>query len=217
MSLATLLTTLGELKRQKRTGWLDRGVPPAAVESVADHSLLTAITAYVVACDASDLRTDRVLALAVVHDLVEAITGDPPPYGADDVPADPVARRAFFRVRHPRSAESRAAKQQAEAAAMAQLLAQMPPGAASTFRALWEEYEERATPEARFVKEVDLLEAFLQSRRYAEQFPELPFDGFRLQALEELTHPALCAIRDEVLSRPRPQPEPPSPLAGGDR
>jgi len=59
--LASLFRTLGNLKRIRRTGWVDRGVPTDDVESVADHSFLTAIVAWVVASDNSDLDADRVL------------------------------------------------------------------------------------------------------------------------------------------------------------
>lgn len=47
--LPALIGILGDLKRIKRTGWVDRGVPPDEVESVADHSLLTALIGWIVA------------------------------------------------------------------------------------------------------------------------------------------------------------------------
>jgi putative hydrolase of HD superfamily len=176
----------------------------AGVESVADHTLATAIVAWLAALDDPALDATRVLELAIVHDLVEAITGDPTPYRADEIPADPEERRAFFMVRHPRSAQDRAAKREAEAGAMRSLLSGVPDAQASRLRALWNEYEARETAEARFVKEADLLEAFLQSRRYAEIVPGVPVDGFRLQVQQEITHPLLRAIRDEHLDQPYP-------------
>lgn len=201
-SLVTFFRHIGDLKRLKRTGWLDRGVPAAEVESVADHSLLTGILAWVVACDDTQLDADRVLKLAIMHDLVESISGDPAPYDQEDVPAadDTERLRAFFSVRHARSAASSEQKHVAETAAMAQLLALLPDGASARLRKLWDEYEAQESAESRFVKQVDRLEAFLQSRDYTEHFPGLPFDGFRLQALEEIAHPSLIAIRDARLA-----------------
>lgn len=200
--LVTFFQHLAKLKRLKRTGWIDRGVPFAEVESVADHSLLTEVLAWIVACDDATLDADRVLKLAMTHDLAESISGDPAPYEPGDVPAagDKAGLRAFFSVRHPRSAAISKRKHAAETAAMARLLALLPESAMGSLRDLWDEYEAQETPESRFVKQVDRLEAFLQSRDYAERFPDLPFDGFRLQALEEITHPALVAIRDARLS-----------------
>jgi putative hydrolase of HD superfamily len=199
--LNALFAHLHQLKSLKRTGWLDRGVPPEDAESVADHTTLTALIAWLVALDDPELDASRVLQLALVHDLAESIAGDPTPYEREEIlPAsDPAAVRAFFSVRHPRSAESRVRKQEAETAAMTRLTGLLPEIAADELAALWEEYEAQSSPEARFVKQVDLLEAFLQSREYAERFPDLPFDGFRLQAEQEISHPALVALRDDRL------------------
>jgi 5'-deoxynucleotidase YfbR-like HD superfamily hydrolase len=71
---------------------------------------------------------------------------------------------------------------------------------------LWQEYEAQSTPEARFVKQVDRLEAFLQSRTYAAADPDLPLWGFSDMAAKEIDHPALTAIRDAALARERDEP-----------
>lgn len=205
--LLALLRTFADLKRLGRTGWIDRGVPPDEVESVADHSLLTVLTAWLAAAGDATLDRDRVLKLALVHDLAEALIGDAPPYEAADVPdrADAQALRSFFSVRHLRSPENAAAKRDAEHAATERLLALMPPAIAREFRDLWEEYDAQATPESRFVKQVDRLEAFLQARRYAQDHPDLPLWGFSDMAEREIDHPALVALRDAATDDPAPE------------
>lgn len=196
--LANLLHTIQELKRIKRTGWVDRGVPAGEIESVADHSYLTALIAWIAAIDDPTVDPDRVLKLAIIHDLAESIVGDAPPYEAGDVPdhSDAAAHRAFFSVRHVRSAENKRAKQVAEGQAFARLSGQMAPATRAELTALWEEYEAQATPESRFVKQVDTLEAYLQSRHYAQRHPELPLQGFTDMAEHEIDHPTLTAVRD---------------------
>ncbi len=193
-----LLRTLAALKPLKRTGWIDRGVPPEEVESVADHSLLTALAAWILAAEDPLLDRERVLKLALVHDLAEALIGDAPPYEASDVPdrTDPEALRAFFSVRHLRSPENAAAKREAEHRAAEHLLAMLPAALAPEFRDLWAEYDTQVTPESRFVKQVDRLEALLQARRYAADHPDLPLWGFTDMAEREINHPILAAIRD---------------------
>lgn len=199
-SLARLLATLQQLKRTPRTGWLDRGVAPVDAESVADHTLLTAIVAWLVALEEPDLDADRVLKLALVHDFAEALVGDQPPYDAWEVPPpdDREAVRAFFSVRHLRSPENAAAKERAEQDAFAALTADLSPTLRDALGSLWQEYEARSTPEARFVKEVDTLEAYLQSRHHAQTDPTLPLSGFADMAAKELDHPRLTALRDET-------------------
>ena len=202
--LAPLFRTLANLKRIRRTGWVDRGVPTDDVESVADHSFLTAIVAWVVASDNSDLDADRVLKMALIHDLAEATFGDAPPYEPGDVPdrADLDAVRAFFSVNHVRSAENATAKRTGEEAAMAGLLAPLPDHIRDEMARLWAEYEEQETPEARFVKEVDRLEAFLEARHLEEAHPGLPLDSFTIMADHQIHDPALTAIRDAARESP---------------
>lgn len=196
--LARLLAYAGRLKRLKRTGWLDRGVPPEDVESVADHTYRTALLAWLAAAADPALDRDRVLQLALIHDLAEAITGDPAPYRPDELPpeSDWEARRAFFRVRHLRTPENATAKRAAEHAAIADLLGPLPSALRAELGALWDEYETQASPEARFVKEADRLEAFVQSREYLADDPDLPVWGFADMAANEVHHLALTALRD---------------------
>lgn len=201
-NLAVVLRTVQELKRVKRTGWIDRGVPLADVESVADHSYLTALIAWMASIDDPALDSDRILKLAMVHDLAESIVGDAPPYEAHEVPdrSDIDALQAFFSVRHQRSAEGAIAKKAGEHEAFLHLAVGMPPGTRSELSSLWAEYEAQSTPEARFVKDVDRLEAYLQALHYAEGDPDLPLWGFTDMADNEIDHPSLTAIRDASTS-----------------
>lgn len=196
--LAGVFRTIQELKRVRRTGWIDRGVPLAEVESVADHSYLTALIAWMASIDDPALDSDRVLKLAMVHDLAESIVGDAPPYEAHEVPdrSNLEAVRAFFSVRHNRSPVQSAAKKAGEHEAFLELAAGMPPGTQSELSSLWAEYEGQSTPEARFVKDVDRLEAYLQALHYGEHDPDLPLWGFTDMADNEIAHPTLTAIRD---------------------
>ncbi len=200
--LLALFRTLEHLKRTKRTGWIDRSIPREQVESVADHTLMTALIAWSLAHEDGTLDADRMLKLAIIHDMAEALIGDRPPYEADEIPpsGDPDALRAFFSVRHLRTPENRAAKRQDEERAAAHLIALMPESMGEEIRSLWSEYEEQGSPEARFVKEVDRLEAFLQSRSYLREHPDIPVQGFADMARKEIDHPLLAAIRDAALN-----------------
>jgi putative hydrolase of HD superfamily len=200
--LLALFRTIARLKRTRRTGWVDRGVPSAEVESVADHSFMTALIAWMAAQEDATLDADRVLKLALIHDLAEALVGDRPPYEAHEVPSpdDPAAVRAFFSVRHLRTPENAATKQRDEAEAAAHIISLMPDSMSEEIEALWSEYEEQGSAEARFVKQVDRLEAYLQSRAYLRDHPEIPVEGFADMARKEINHPALTTIRDAATS-----------------
>lgn len=196
--LARLLAFAGRLKRLRRTGWLDRGLPPDEAETVAAHLHRTALLAWLAAAGDPALDRDRVLKLALIHDLAEAVTGDPAPYRPEAIPpvSEPDARRAFFSVRHRRSGADSRRKRDEENAAFATITRELPAATRDELAALWREYEAGATPEARFVKDADNLEAYLQAREYLVDHPDLPVAGFIDMARHEIRHPALAALRD---------------------
>ncbi len=198
-SIARFLHRVGILKFIPRTGWLHRGVPPAEAESVADHTWRTALLAWLAAAAQPELDRTRVLLLALIHDLAEAITGDVPPYDLEELAgADESQRQRVLNRRHIRSEARHQAKRAAEAAAMADLLADLPPPLAAELRALWSELEEGQTPEARFVKQADKLETYLQSLEYAAEDPRRPMASFAAEVDEVIDMPALVALREAI-------------------
>jgi putative hydrolases of HD superfamily len=189
----------GGLKFVPRTGWLDRGMPSEQVESVADHSWRVALMAWLLAADNEALDRDRVLKLALIHDLAEAITGDITPYDPATLDGlDAEERRRLLDRRHVATADRKAAKRGAEQAAMDDLIADLPPALRQEMTELWSELRERATPEARFVKEIDILETYLQSREYHAGDVSLPMESFAAEALAEVRTSSLHSIRDAV-------------------
>jgi putative hydrolases of HD superfamily len=188
------LRQVGKLKSAKRTGWLDRGVPNDEVESVADHSFRTAILAWLAAGEGLD--RNKVLKLALVHDLAEAITGDIPPY--DDLPEEIEARREFLERRHIRPAARTESKRAAEAEAIAKLIADLPPARAYEIAALITELAEATSAEARFVKQADKIETYLQSREYLQADPSRPMASFAAEVAETIDIPELVALRDAI-------------------
>jgi putative hydrolase of HD superfamily len=126
------------LKELDRAGWKRIGVTHP--ESVAAHSWGVALLALL-RCPPG-LDRERLLAMAVLHDLAEVRVGDLTPY--DGVPRDEKHRR--------------------ERAAMDELLADRP-----DLRAIWDEAEAGVTPEARLLKQLDLADMGLQAERYEEE------------------------------------------------
>ncbi|SAM04210.1 hypothetical protein [Absidia glauca] len=70
------LHTIENLKRTKRTGWVDNGINKP--ESIADHMHRMGIMAMLV--DDPSLQRDRCIKMAIVHDLAEAVVGDITPH-----------------------------------------------------------------------------------------------------------------------------------------
>lgn len=184
-NLPEFMRAVARLKTVPRTGWLDRGIPPEEVESVADHSYGVALLAWLLA--PPELDRTRVVELALLHDLAESIAGDATPYDRDTLQTlDPDTRRNWLNQRHIRTEEQKAAKYAAEDAAIADMAHLLPEDRRAALLARWSELRERSTREATFVKEMDILETWLQSRHYADLHPDAPMDSFDLEAREIL-------------------------------
>ena len=141
------LTELMRLKAVPRTGWLLRGVRD--VESVADHSFGVAFVAMLLADLAEargmELNIEKVMRMALLHDLTEARTGDLP-----------ATIKRYFNPSTLHAADELIADE---------MLAGL--GAiGEEYLLLWREYEERISLEARIVKAADKLDLLLQAREY---------------------------------------------------
>ncbi|KAG1722650.1 hypothetical protein EDD22DRAFT_831291 [Suillus occidentalis] len=165
---------LERLKTQKRTGWVRQAYPPLVwhgsltrvSDSISDHMYRMAILAM---CTSdSTLDVSKCVMMAVVHDLAEAQVGDITP----------------------REGISKQEKQRLEAGAMRNFVHDMLHGSPAALRieALWKEYEEGETNEAKFVKDLDRLEMALQAREY-EMAHALDLQPFFDSSLPHLRHP----------------------------
>ncbi len=177
------------LKDEGRTGWQLRGVENP--ESVAGHTWGVALLCLLYA-DHDDapagVDPDLALRMAVVHDLAEAETGD-------------------FATRADSSADTidPKEKKRLEESAITDLLE--PFDEDGDLRAIWDEYEARASPTARFVKDMDLVDMCFQAVHYEreERYDSTDADGSAVDeqfeeydALDEFFATATPRIRTEI-------------------
>ncbi|MEQ8841742.1 MAG: HD domain-containing protein [Acidimicrobiales bacterium] len=109
-------------------------------ENSAEHSWHLAMVAIAMAPHAAEaVDIERVIRILLVHDIVEVDAGDVDIY---DV-------------------EGRKAKEAEEIAAADRIFGLLPEPQGSELRALWDEYEARVTPEARFAYACDRLQPLM--------------------------------------------------------
>ncbi len=140
-SLDSQLRFLLEADRLKGVLRQSRIIDGSRRENSAEHSWHLGLMSLVLgeyAPPGTDLR--RVTAMVLVHDLVEIDAGDLFVYAGAQAQAD---------------------QDEAERAAADRLFALLPGGQAAEFRALWDEFEERRTPEAKFARALDRLQPML--------------------------------------------------------
>jgi len=178
------------LKDEVRSGWVLRGV--RIPESVADHSWATSYLCMFYA-DEAGVDRGRAVQMAVVHDLAEAITGDVATRMAAMGDPSVIARK---RQREAAAMDELVGAGARDTAAFAAPLsnANSPNG---DIRELWDEYEEAATPVARFVRDMNLIDMCAQALVYE--------DGARYDpAMENANFPDFEGM-DEFFATTRPR------------
>lgn len=139
--LINFLLKSNDLKRLYRSGWIKAGLKNP--ESVADHSYQTALIAMILS-DITGLDSGRVVKIAIIHDLAEALIGD----------ATPSQKESYdnYDIK--------------EKEAMKKILDKLPKELAERYMLLWTEYEESSSPEAKIVHDADKLDMVIQALTY---------------------------------------------------
>ena len=109
-------------------------------ENDAEHSWHFALTAMTLFehCALADVSFDRVMKMAIIHDLVEVFAGDTP---AQDIAAN-------------------IGKEEREREAADKLFALLPDEQAHEYRCLWEEFDAMETPSAIYASAIDRFQSF---------------------------------------------------------
>ncbi|MBN1605601.1 MAG: HD domain-containing protein [Polyangiaceae bacterium] len=156
---------LKSILRRSRVSFADRR------ENDAEHSwhlALMVMTLVEYAEPGIDLL--RTLQMALVHDIVEIDAGDTIAYA---------------------SAAEQAAQAEREQAAAERLFGLLPPDQGARIRALFDEFEARRTPEARFARALDRAQAILQNLHTAGAAWQQ--SGVTVTMVRELNQPTILA------------------------
>lgn len=157
------------LKQLYRQGWLQHGIEPKYCESVAEHSFCMALLGLLLAEQYSELDINKVVKMALIHDLGEI-------YAGDFTPKDKIDKNHKFLL---------------EKQSILQLFNKLPHGL--RWINLWEEYEQGNSAEARFVRQLDRLEMLLQASVY-EQQGKADLSDFFASTQREMLPPELLSI-----------------------
>jgi len=130
-----------ELKTVPRQGWKDK-LGLNDVESVAEHTYSTAILSMIFS-DLHGFDTEKIIKMALLHDLAESIIGDIIP---DYIAINEKVRK--------------------ENIAMKQILKNLPDKIAEPYFEIWDEYQKNSSQESRLLHDIDKLEMAFQAKFY---------------------------------------------------
>ena len=135
---------VGKLKKIKRTGWVRNGV--LEPESVADHELRLATIALVTAHDLN-VNQEKIVRMALIHDIAEAEVGDIVINRGGVVTGD-------------------SEKYLKERQAIEYIFGGL--NDSDELIALWDEYAHQESKEARILKQLNSLEMVMSALEYEE-------------------------------------------------
>ena len=146
-AILDFIEEIGVLKNLPRTGWRFRGIKDA--ESIADHcyrvSLLSMILADLLTTHDVSLDVEKVIRMALLHEVAEARIGDIPFPAREYIPED--------------------VKEDGEKAAVKSMFSSFGT-VGQKYIEIWEEFESKISLEAKLVRAADKLELMIQAYEY---------------------------------------------------
>ncbi|XP_043251414.1 5'-deoxynucleotidase HDDC2 isoform X2 [Colletes gigas] len=175
-NLHEFMELIGRLKHMKRTGWVHKKISDP--ETVAGHMYRMAMLSFLVD-NKENLDKIKIMQMTLIHDLAECIVGDITPYCG--IPPD---------VKH--RLEDEAMEE------ICKLLGDKGPMILEIFR----EYEKQESAEAKYVKDLDRLDAIMQAYEY-EKRDNIPgvLEEFFVACHGKIGHPFINKIVSEITLR----------------
>ncbi len=146
---------VGKLKVTPRTGWKIRGVK--SPESVAEHSYRTALIAMLIA-DEKKLDSEKLIKMALLHDLEEAITGDMPTLKKVKYDKEKLLKENLRKMNDALSSLSNNIRKE--------------------YIGLWLESEKCETKYSKLLKQIDYIEMMIQCLEYEKAQPKVNLSEF---------------------------------------
>ena len=156
-----------ELKNIPRQGWKEK-LEIDNPESVADHSYSTTVLSMILS-DMKGLDTEKIIRMALLHDLAESIIGDITP---DHI----TKNEKIIKENH----------------AIKQILKNLPDSITESYFEIWNDYQKKSSKEAILLHDIDKLEMAFQAKFYQK-------NGISKEKLKTFFDTAKIEIKDKNL------------------
>ncbi|KAI3386291.1 hypothetical protein SNEBB_007632 [Seison nebaliae] len=171
------LLVIGQTKRTLRSGWIHSHVYDN-VETISSH--MYRMTLMTLTLDnPKGIDMTKCMKMAVVHDLAECLTGDLIP--ADHIKKEEKHRREFKSFQD--------------------IISLIPnEDIRINIFDIWQEYENQSTAEAKYVKELDVMDMIVQAFEYEQIDKQISLEHFFKNTENKIKSENLKEIDDEIRS-----------------
>jgi len=189
-NILDFLLEIGKLKGMPRLYWLANGIENP--ETVAEHIFSVALTCWVLGKEKKDLNMEKMLKMALCHELSAVYTGDTIPY-IEELPKDPKKRKEILKKwpRLPKKEKKKRFEREyrKEKRCLLKLTKKLDPELRKEIVELWEDYRKVKSPEASFLIQVNTLAVLLQGLLYQKKYREYITDPLWEWAFERCNDP----------------------------
>jgi len=169
--------TAANLKNISRQGWVDK-LSIDDPESVADHSYSMAVMSMVIS-DIGNYDSEKILKMALLHDLAESKIGDYTPEQINKKEKTLLENNAFNEI-----------------------VKKLPNSLKSQYLKIWHEYQKNTSPESKIIHEIDRLEMALQAQIYQEKgHSREKLESFFKSAKNDITDPKLKELFTKIIEK----------------
>ena len=196
-SLFSFLLELEKLKGKTRRGWLLHKIKNG--ETTAEHSFHLAFLSWVLGRD-KKLKMEKILKLALLHDIVEIYAPDLTSYDACGIKKG-ITIKNWKKIKpkegRPTNEQRKILaqiKRKLEGKAMEKIIKKLPKELKKEFKALWVDYQNGLSKESRFVKQADRFINFLQGMIYSKKIKKIKKDLWLQRIKETIDDPQLLEL-----------------------
>jgi putative hydrolase of HD superfamily len=190
---------IGKLKEMPRLYWILRGIKNP--ETVAGHMFTLAIMAWIFGRERKELHQEKLLKMALCHELSAVYTGDTTPYDRI-LPKDEKEREEVLKKMIRLSKKEKKwiflTDYKKEKKAIEKLTKKIDPSIKKEILELWHEYRTRSSPEAKFLGQLNILAVLLQGLFYEKEYKEFTAAPLWEWAFENCDDEICVSLMDEM-------------------
>jgi putative hydrolase of HD superfamily len=198
-AILDFILEINKLKRMPRLYWILRGIKNP--EKVADHLFTLAIMAWIFGKERKDLNQEKLLKMALCHELSAVYTGDTTPYDRI-LPKNEKEREEVLKKMIRLSKKEKEwiflKDYKIEKKALTKLTKKLDPKIRKEILDLWHDYRTRSSPEAKFLGQLNILAILLQGLLYEKQYSEFSASPLWEWAFEHCDDKICISLIDQM-------------------